>query len=61
VTEHHLATRLGKAIESAFQGDLDIQYTNEGTIVRVCLLGGVNLTYCQKGGCLMSFFLLESF
>jgi len=35
VTEHHLATSLGKAIESAFQGDLDIQYTDEDTIVRV--------------------------
>lgn len=34
-TDTHLPRGVGEAIESAYEGDLDIQYTDESSIVRV--------------------------
>lgn len=33
-TDLHLVSSVGKAIESAYQGDFDVQYTDEASIVR---------------------------
>ena len=34
-TDHHLPRGVGEALESAYEGDLEIQYTEEAGLVRV--------------------------